>query len=78
MDAKTVLEWKAGYDALNRSEIEERRQASYRDRFRSLGAIWRQAQFLGLLNKESLDLSVNDTWQLLRKAVRREAWLTFR
>ncbi|MFX8999783.1 hypothetical protein ABTN27_20655, partial [Acinetobacter baumannii] len=62
LDAKLVKEWKAGYDAANKFQLEERRRATYQERFVGLQAIWRQAAFLGIKPSESYDLSVNDIW----------------
>ena len=67
-DPKLFRQWKAGYDELNRIDLEERRMSTYRMRFADLCAIWRQAQFLGHLEPKPLDLSANDTWQRLREA----------
>lgn len=52
----------------NRLVLAERRNSTHRERFASLCAIWRQAEFLGHLKPEPIDLTVNDTWQRLRKA----------
>jgi len=49
MDPKAVREWKAGYDDHNRWVLEERRKATYQERFKSLCANRRQAEFLGHL-----------------------------
>jgi len=68
MDAKQVREWKAGYDAFNQWELEERRKATPQERFRSLVAIWRQARLLGHLGPKEIDFKVIDTWQRLRDA----------
>jgi len=66
IDREMLKRWKAGMDEMNRIDLEERRKASYSQRLASMAAIWRQAEFLGLLLPKPLDLSVNDTWQLLR------------
>ena len=68
MDAKQVREWKAGYDELNRWELEERRKATPQERFQSLLVIWRRAQLLGHLGPKEQDLEVMKVWQALREA----------
>lgn len=70
IDREMLLRWKAGMDEINRIDLEERRRASFSQRLASLSAIWRQAEFLGQLTPKPLDLSVNDTWQRLRKRYR--------
>ena len=68
VDPVLFRQWKAGLDELNRIDLEERRRASYKERVAGLTAIWRQAAFLGHLEPGPMDLTVNDTWQRLRKA----------
>jgi len=68
VDPELFRQWKAGLDEHNRIVLEERRRATYQERFANLSAIWRQARFLGHLEPGPLDLSVNDTWQRLRRA----------
>ena len=68
IDRDMLKLWKAGMDEMNQMDLTERRSAAYRERFASLTAIWRQAAFLGQLTPKPLDLTVNDTWQRLRKA----------
>jgi hypothetical protein len=67
VNPQLVREWKAGYDEHNRFVLEERRNASYQDRFQSLTAIWRQAAYLGIAKSDDYNLTVNDTWQRLRQ-----------
>src|SRR5271155_1105364 len=68
VDPELFLKWKRGLDAFNEFELEERRNASYRQRFDSLTRIWRQSVFLGHAEPKPPDLSVNDIWQRLRVA----------
>ena len=71
IDPELFRRWKSGLDELNRTEREERQNASYKERFASLTAIWRQAAFLGHLEPKPLDLTVNETWQRLRLAYKK-------
>jgi hypothetical protein len=67
MDAKQVREWKAGYDAMNAFVLEERRTATYQERFKALVAIWNLARGLrSHLRPKQGDLKVAEAWQTLR------------
>ncbi len=68
LNPQLVREWKAGYDDHNEFVLQERRSATYQDRFKSLTAIWRQSVFLGHAGTDDYDLAVNNTWQRLRQA----------
>ena len=68
MDAKTVREWKAGYDELNRLDTEEYRRATPEQRFAGLVAIWRRAQILGRMTPKAFDPTVTERWLRLREA----------
>ena len=67
-DREVFLAWKRGLDAHNLVVLEERKNANYRERFQSLIHIWRMASEMGLSGQKTEDLSVNDTWQRLRRA----------
>lgn len=68
MDAKTVREWKAGYEALNKVIDEERLQASPQDRFKSLKLIWKRSRYLGFFKPKPIDMELINRWQRLRTA----------
>jgi hypothetical protein len=55
-------------EAMNAFVLQERRAATYQERFCSLQSLWQFGRTLGVNNAPPLDLSVNDKWQKLRKA----------
>lgn len=70
MDAELVRKMKAGYDELNRFELEERRAASVVTRMNQLDSTWRLARELNLsLAPKPFDENENAQWTKLRKAV---------
>lgn len=69
IDPELFQRWKTGHEAHNRFVLEERRRATYQERFASLVRIWERAASLGFMDaRKPYDLSVNDTWQRLRAA----------
>jgi len=68
LQREQVLQWKAGMEAMNAFVLQERKAATYQERFRSVQSLWQFGRTLGVNSAPPLDLSVNDKWQKLRKA----------